>query len=297
MNERTLFELPASVTKPQDSRFKERVPIWTGCKAKLIERYLFYFVQITYHGTYLDGFAGPQRIKKPDMWAAKLVVESQPRWLRNFYLFELNQKKVAMLKRMCLSQEPPDKTKKEPKRRFDVVPGDFNENIVTFLNKNPIPDNQATFCLLDQRTFECSWKAVRTVATHKKGGNKIEIFYFFPEGWFNRSVAALKKARNERMLEWWGRPDWNELLKRCGAVRAIFACERFKQEFGYKYVYPFAIYERKDGGRVMYYMIHASDHDEAPKLMNRAYGKALDITETAEQLDFLNIGDCRDGQG
>jgi len=36
----------------------------------------------------------------------------------------------------------------------------------------------------------------------------------------------------------------------------------------------------------MYYMIHASDHDEAPVLMNRAYGKALDIKETAEQLEL-----------
>jgi len=41
------------------------------------------------------------------------------------------------------------------------------------------------------------------------------------------------------------------------------------------------------GGRVMYYMIHASDHDDAPKLMNRAYGKALDIKESDEQLELL----------
>lgn len=37
----------------------------------------------------------------------------------------------------------------------------------------------------------------------------------------------------------------------------------------------------------MYYMIHASDHDEAPKLMNRAYGKALDVKETEEQMDLI----------
>ncbi len=37
----------------------------------------------------------------------------------------------------------------------------------------------------------------------------------------------------------------------------------------------------------MYYMIHASDHDDAPKLMNRAYGKALDIKESDEQLELL----------
>jgi hypothetical protein len=37
----------------------------------------------------------------------------------------------------------------------------------------------------------------------------------------------------------------------------------------------------------MYYMIHASDHDQAPILMNRAYGKALDMRETDVQLDLL----------
>ena len=52
-----LFELPPANLKVAERKFKERNPIWTGCKAKLIERYLFYFVQITYHGTYIDAFA------------------------------------------------------------------------------------------------------------------------------------------------------------------------------------------------------------------------------------------------
>ncbi len=35
-------------------------PLWTHNKAKLIERYLYYFVLVTKHGTYIDGFSGPQ---------------------------------------------------------------------------------------------------------------------------------------------------------------------------------------------------------------------------------------------
>lgn len=53
-------------------------PIWTQNKAKLIERYLYYFAIIAKHGTYMDGFAGPQQPDKPEMWAAKLVLESHP---------------------------------------------------------------------------------------------------------------------------------------------------------------------------------------------------------------------------
>lgn len=283
-----LFELPPKADCSHEIKFKDRNPIWTECKAKLIDRYLYYFVQITRHGTYIDGFAGPQEPEKHHMWAAKLVIESTPRWFRNFHLFELAETKVGALETLRDSQPPRDKKKNEPKRVIKIYPGDFNQNLIKMLAENPIKDKEATFCLLDQRTFECDWNSVRAVATHKTGGNKIELFYFFPEGWINRSIAALKILKNERLSKWWGKSDWAELNKRQGANRAVFVCERFSTELGYKYVNPFPIYEKKDrGGRVMYYMIHASDHSEAPKLMSRAYGKALDIKESLEQMDFL----------
>jgi hypothetical protein len=67
-------DLPAPAPKPL--KFKPaRHPIWTENKAKLIERYLYYFVLITKHGAYIDGFAAPQANDKPESWAAKLVLE------------------------------------------------------------------------------------------------------------------------------------------------------------------------------------------------------------------------------
>jgi len=39
--------------------------IWTENKAHFIQQYLKYFVQITKHGAYIDGFAGPQSPKQP----------------------------------------------------------------------------------------------------------------------------------------------------------------------------------------------------------------------------------------
>ena len=47
--------------------------------------------------------------------------------------------------------------------------------------------------------------------------------------------------------------------------------QRFLEELNYGYAYSWPIYEREVGNRIMYYMIHASDHDEAPKQMYRAY--------------------------
>ena len=287
-DEKFLFKLPPEDLKVAEKKFKERNPIWTGCKAKLIERYLFYFVQITHSGTYIDAFAGPQEEDKHEMWSAKLVMESNPRWLRNFFLFDIKKSLVEFIRQMCKSQPPRNKQKNEPARKIKIYEGDFNQKIIEVLAENPIRDKEPTFCLLDQRTRDCDWASVELLAAHKKGGHKIELFYFFPEGWINRSMSELEIQKDEKLQKWWGNPNWIELLKRQGPARARFVCDRFKSELKYKHVYPFAIYEKKDkGGRVMYYMIHASDHDEAPVLMSRAYEKALDLKETGEQLEFL----------
>src|SRR2546425_5044396 len=69
-------------------------PIWTEHKAKLVERYLYYFVLVTHHGIYLDGFAGPQEPSKPDTWAARLVVKSKPMFLTKFFFCERSRSGV-----------------------------------------------------------------------------------------------------------------------------------------------------------------------------------------------------------
>src|SRR5262245_31179325 len=83
-----LFDLPTIEHLELSFRGIEK-PVWTENKARLIERYLYYFVLVTKHGTYIDGFAGPQYANQPEMWAAKLALESEPRWLRHFFLCEI----------------------------------------------------------------------------------------------------------------------------------------------------------------------------------------------------------------
>jgi three-Cys-motif partner protein len=101
-------------------RFKPaQRPIWTENKAKLIERYLYYFVMVTKHGAYIDAFAGPQYDGKDDAWAAKLVLESKPAFLRNFWLCEISQKGLAKLEALKAAQP------KIKNRTIEIVPGDF----------------------------------------------------------------------------------------------------------------------------------------------------------------------------
>jgi hypothetical protein len=61
-----------------------RYPLWTQNKARLIQAYLRLFEFITHHGTYIDGFAAPQDPECPETWAAKLVLDMEPKMVPGF---------------------------------------------------------------------------------------------------------------------------------------------------------------------------------------------------------------------
>lgn len=282
---RLLVDLGPSVRKEPLLR-RLRYPIWTEKKARLIEEYLFLFEQITHHGTYIDAFTGPQDPDKPHTWAAKLVIERAPRWFRHFYLFELDKKKVELIHQMVARQAPRDKKKKEPSRTIEVSDQDCNAGIVQLLDRASIRQKEATFCLLDQHTFECHWATLQSLARYKQGDeNKIELFYFLATGWLGRALAATKDEA--RLRAWWGRDDWDQLQRLSSDALVNLVAERFKAELRYASVKAWPIRSEVDGGRVMYHMIHATDHGEAPGLMRRAYDKVVVPPESSTQIDFL----------
>jgi len=277
-----LFEMPPAYPQEAKRTFRQIAhPVWTQSKATLVAKYLKNFVYVTKHGTYIDAFAGPQRITNLGMWSAKLVLDNRPRRLRHFHFFEKDLKKVKMLN--ALKDCQPPRTKQEGKGSIQIHPGDCNKTLIKMLQENPIKASEATFCLLDQWTRECDWATVKAVAEHKKGGNKIELFYFFPQGWIDRSVGGLK-SRDEKMLKWWGNSNWQELLKRKGYERGRYIAERFKKELGYRDAMAFPIYGK---GRTLYLMIHASDDERATPLMFSAYNNALGVEKTAQQIDMI----------
>lgn len=285
-----LFTLPDPIVP--ELKFKPPThPIWTENKARLIERYLYYFVLVTHHGTYIDGFAGPQNEAHPGYWAAKLVMETQPKWLRRFYLFEKNPKQVEKLHQLVSEQPRRDQSGKRISRAFWIRPMDCNEGIPQILDWGKISAKEATFCLLDQRTFECKWSTVKALAEYKPPGhNKIELFYFFANGWLGRALHATKtEAGLQCIAEWWGRDDWEQLFTMQTGERFDAMVTRFKKELGYKSVKAWPIFQRSDGGVIMYYMIHATDHPDAPKLMQRAYNNAVKPLEKIEELNLQTI--------
>lgn len=240
---------------------------------------------VTKHGAYIDAFAGPQEPDNPDMWAARLVLTSEPRRIRQFYLCEKDSRKVKALNALVASAP-----RIKPTRHIRVLPGDCNVEIPVLLNTRPIREKEATFCLLDQRTFECHWATIEALAQYKKSGHKIELFYFLANAWFDRAVAASKTLRGkQRIFRWWGRQDWTKLRALSPLRRANALAERFRNELGYAHSHPWPIYQKADGGRVMYYMIHASDHPDAAELMSRAYMNAVRPEDARSQLRLSGI--------
>jgi len=262
-----LFKLPPR-PEPEIKVDQAEHPVWTEYKAKLIEQYLYLFVLVTKHGTYIDGFAGPQRPSNPEMWSAKLVLESEPQRLRNIFLFDIKQRKVRMLCGLRKTQA------NVPDRNIRIFHGDFNVRIRQLLQHNRISQTDATFCLLDQWTFQCHWSTVAEIAKYKKDGKpKIELFYFLAVQWLRRAVTAVH--RDTLLQNWWGRDDWPKLKTASPEGIKCEFVKRFKDELGYKSALAWPIFQREGSELIVYFMIHATDHSEAPKLMGRAYNNTI----------------------
>jgi len=269
---------PASLAEIS-TRTSDR-PVWSENKADLIARYLRYFVYITHHGTYIDAFAGPQTHLSEQAWTAQSVLESEPKWFRNFFLFDESAVQVRHLQALAKAHKD---------RNVQVYRGDSNREIPLRLPVGSIGEREATFCLLDQRTFECKWKLCEHISQMRSGSTKVEQFYFLANSWMPRALAAVKAEETEAQVRaWLGCDDWQSFAKLSSLQRAEHFVDKFRSELGYRSVRHWPIYGREDGkGRLMYYMNHATDHEEAPKLMSRAYRAAVTAAEPTEQLQFL----------
>jgi three-Cys-motif partner protein len=134
-------------------------------------------------------------------------------------------------------------------REIRVYHGDFNRKIDETLRSEEVNENEATFCLLDQRTFECDWATVEKLARYKKSGNKIELFYFLANEWLERALSGQKDT--DKLARWWGRDDWRKLKEMKRDERRDALVDRLKAEFGYQSAKAYAIFKREGGGRVI----------------------------------------------
>jgi three-Cys-motif partner protein len=200
---------------------------------------------------------------------------------------------MALLEELKAVQPVADDDGKSINRDIHIYHGDFNRRIEEILASGEISENEATFCLLDQRTFECDWETVEKLARYKKSGNKIELFYFLANGWLERALSGQKDT--DKLARWWGRDDWTKLKEMSREERRDAIVNRLKMDFSYQSVKAYPIYKREGGGAIMYYMIHTTDHPEGPIQMARAYRNTVRPIDPPEdtQLDLDLLPEAR----
>jgi hypothetical protein len=131
------------------------------------------------------------------------------------------------------------------------------------------------------------------LARFKKSGHKIELLYFLASGWLDRSLKGSTRD-TDRVERWWGRPDWHALRRMSTWSRAQLVADRFKTELGYTHAFPWPIHKRGRGqGRLMFHMVHATDHPAAPQIMHRAYLNATKTREPMQQIEMDLGAWCR----
>lgn len=263
----------------------EKKPAQTDAKSRLIAEYLSRFQLVTKGGLYIDGFAAPQSREHPEAWTAKRVLEIQPARLRRFWLCDIDPSGVQALGELKALHD------RNPRfRHVHVFEGDFNARVSDIIRSGRIKKNSGVFALLDQRTTECQWETVRKLAAFK-GRTRIEQLYFVGVAWLHRVLMTRKK--DERIAEidrWWGNDTWHELTNLTQLEIATVTAERFQRELGYKYANAWPVFLKEQGKRIAFYLIHATDHDAAPRLMRRAYGEIYGDREgspTDSQMSFF----------
>jgi len=256
----------------------------TSQKSRLIAEYLRLFVYITKSGYYLDLFSGPQdeSIQSED-WSFRRVVAAQPpnRCLNGYFLFEQDPDQFQRVESLNSSLNS------ALQGRVHLFPGDCNLEIGKILRPEILSTSKPAFALLDQRTMECNWRTVEALADYKREADyKIELFYFLANKWLPRTIHALQD--DEKGRTWWGSEDFRTLLNLNGHDRAEVLRRRIENELGYEFVTYWPITESIDnGGQIAYFMIHATDHFDAPGLMRRAYERSINRTKPVEQAVLL----------
>ena len=129
-----------------------------------------------------------------------------------------------------------------------------------------------------------SWSRSHKPRTRYLGATLPLAAHFLANGWFERALSAQRDL--DVVAHWWGRDDWKVLWDMGRDERKKAIVKRIKSEFNYKDVKAWEIFNRRDGGATMYYMIHATDHPQGPVQMSRAYRSVVRVGERAEQLVF-----------
>jgi three-Cys-motif partner protein len=249
-------------------------PSQTNSKSRLIAQYISQSQNIrSLFGSISRTRRAVQATSCSRLWgAAKPSIYSPPFVI--LWKCEIEKRGIKQLKELKKKHHH-----KPSSRRVAIMEGDFNETVKLILKSDRLTPRAAIFALLDQRNTECHWATVQALAA-RAGRTKIEILYFLGTSWLHRSLTQSRKAeRIEEINKWWGNNDWKFLTELSQTEQVNVMAGRFLNELGYKHVTAYPIMQDELGKKKSFYLIHASDHSDAPKLMTRAYSQIVGDVE------------------
>ncbi len=261
--------------------------IWTKGKLDVLRQYLDAFTTTTKNKAtetiYLDTFAGEAENKdrltdEPLDGSARIALSvSDPPFTRlRFFETDRNAATLEAVLRRDF-----------PLRDLEVRGGDSNELVPIELGRLKHLNWAPTFAFIDPNGMEAEWRTLVALAEFKKGRKwKAELFYLFSPPMFQRLLrvdgSEVRPQDRDVISAVFGTADWehiyqarlNDEIEPAQARDEYLNLMRWRMEsvLGYEWTHPLEV--RNEVGRVIYYMIFATDHPVGHEIMSKVYAAA-----------------------
>ena len=258
---------------------------WTRGKLDVLRRYLEAFAKASTRAPeriYLDTFAGvPENEDRLSGEAiegsARLALGVGDPPFTKVRLFELEA-----------NAEELEQTLRDdfPGRDIAVYGGDCNEQVAVALADLAEFNWAPTFAFVDPNGHEAEWRTLELLAGFKrKGKPKVELFLLFASPMFTRLLktdGSVREEDKQAITAVYGTDDWlhiyharldGEITPSEAQLHYLNLMRwRIEGELGYEWTHPLEV--RNEQGRVIYYMIFATDHEAGDRIMRHIYAMA-----------------------
>lgn len=254
---------------------------WTRAKLQILDGYLRAFAKASQQSperVYLDAFAGEgigvDRLTGEEFpGSARIALEiANPPFTRLRY-FELAER----------AQSLEEKLREDyPERDIRVYSGDCNQTIPQALSELAHVRRAPAFAFLDPDGMQLNWGTLETLASHRPGQYKVELWMLFPIMGLFRTLGDPTEADVQRATRLFGSDEWQLILdarreSRLNAPTARTAYVnlmrwRLESVLGYAQTHPLEIVNMQGGP--LYDMIFATDHPAGTRIMTSIYAKA-----------------------
>ena len=284
----------ASETPPDDGLVVREAGPWVKDKLGILAQYLPAFGKACKDKApnwfYVDAFAGSglNRIRKTGelVWGSPLIaLRADPPFTRCAFL-DSGTAEVQALRRRTAPYGA----------RAVVRQGDCNTALLPLMQEAVDP-RAPCLCVFDPEGPNLDWRTVASVARFKRAGfSKVEQLILFPT-----DTGFIRELPRERQIEGWGErdlrrvfgnDDWRAIYERrrrdeisADDARTEYVrlyADQLRHQLKYKTVLDRPVRTHGWGGRILYFLLFATDNDAGKRIMDSCF----DYVPPSDQLTF-----------